>query len=166
MVRCALAQCGSSPQERGTLQMEHRIRELARFIPAGAGNTQNQRSNHGRTSVHPRRSGEHIKMREDGSKQTGSSPQERGTPFPRQRDLPRVRFIPAGAGNTVCCDGFPPRPPVHPRRSGEHGLACLPRCPATGSSPQERGTLLFLFDFAKFARFIPAGAGNTGWRVP
>ena len=51
---------GSSPQARGTPAMDAIRRQIARFIPAGAGNTAPRRGGRGLTTVHPRRRGEHI----------------------------------------------------------------------------------------------------------
>ena len=72
-----------------------------------------------------------------------------------------MRFIPAGAGNTL------PPPPienpitVYPRWRGEHGLlgACL--YSVAGLSPLARGTRVRYAVRPNPRRFIPAGAGNT-----
>ncbi len=70
----------------------------------------------------------------------GSSPQVRGTPIIEFRESLRVRFIPAGAGNTPLIILFHPMPPVHPRRCGEHIESRIRVVSAAGSSPQVRGT--------------------------
>ena len=51
---------GSSPRWRGTFPHIHRGSVQRRFIPALAGNIQNQRCNFGRDAVHPRVGGEHF----------------------------------------------------------------------------------------------------------
>ena len=73
----------------------------------------------------------------------------------------RVRFIPAGAGNT--CRRRPYRQPraVHPRRRGEHLAAGQQPSGRAGSSPQARGTPTSTSAHPCPSRFIPAGAGNT-----
>ncbi len=95
----------------------------------------------------------------------GSSPQARGTPLWKFSKIHGARFIPAGAGNTADSGLSASMISVHPRRRGEHAnppgceLLCL------GSSPQARGTLVAGDDHFHERRFIPAGAGNTVFRV-
>ena len=159
-----------------------------RFIPAGAGNTIYAQSTSGRRSVHPRRSGEHVRALFSSAINTrfipagagntvlwidehrlliGSSPQERGTPICGDSYPCHRRFIPAGAGNT---QELPERTiivAVHPRRSGEHLQSRVLFQRVLGSSPQERGTLPVRRLVDIYRRFIPAGAGNTAvYRVP
>ena len=90
----------------------------------------------------------------------GSSPHTRGTYHISTWTGPRLRFIPAHAGNISPSAKPTIRMTVHPRTRGEH-----PTCPGSngrtvGSSPHTRGT----FDNglgARFpGRFIPAHAGN------
>ena len=139
-LRCN-ANTGSSPQVRGTRHHGSQIRNAARFIPAGAGNT--------------------PKTLQPGDVLSGSSPQVRGTPGNDAQHHGEHRFIPAGAGNT----SFQPfrliRIRVHPRRCGEHNRSMETVSPAPGSSPQVRGTLKGTNVVTLNARFIPAGAGNT-----
>ena len=91
----------------------------------------------------------------------GSSPRVRGTLSCAGKEGLRLRFIPAGAGNTAssprtCCG-----PPVHPRGCGEHGQVG-PICQARhGSSQRARGTRAPRCSRRAESRFIPAGAGNT-----
>ncbi len=71
-------------------------------------------------AVYPRRCGEHSHGKKALPDQRGLSPQVRGT----QR-LPAAlghfrRFIPAGAGNTMCPASVSPCIAVYPRRCGEH----------------------------------------------
>ena len=96
---------GSSPQVRGTWEKYYRIGQRYRFIPAGAGNILIQRSTCFRTSVHPRRCGEHTDFSIDGDYDGGSSPQVRGTYAAGRRQTDVARFIPAGAGNICLRDG-------------------------------------------------------------
>ena len=92
---------------------------------------------------------------------TGSSPQARGT-LSVWEDWPVAdRFIPAGAGNTLCRRSALLLLSVHPRRRGEHRRSLIVDASMDGSSPQARGTHLPAEAPDRCGRFIPAGAGNT-----
>ena len=150
------------PRRRG----EHQIAParpglVVRFIPAGAGNTLTRFTFVLLLSVHPRRRGEHNSMEPAWSGSTGSSPQARGTLGARILVMTEERFIPAGAGNTICGAGSATRPPVHPRRRGEHATRRGTGINIDGSSPQARGTRRRFCRCQSGKRFIPAGAGNT-----
>ncbi len=73
----------------------------------------------------------------------------------------KMRFIPAGAGNTGHFIFIPTESTVYPRWRGEHEQAYWTPNGETGLSPLARGTLSNLFLTSGFSRFIPAGAGNT-----
>ena len=152
---------GSSPRVRGTPRLNLFTLEATRFIPAGAGNTRVGARWSPGSAVHPRGCGEH-KVEDF-------------------LDWLFDRFIPAGAGNTALslrlvrvravhprgcgehdvaggCHGVAP---VHPRGCGEHLKINFPRSGVFGSSPRVRGTRHRQPGHRQFARFIPAGAGNT-----
>ncbi len=97
--QAAQAAGGSSPLARGTRRPRTLSDDLARFIPAGAGNAFDQPGRHLELSVHPRWRGERIR---------------RGW-----RNRPGERFIPAGAGNASVARATMRRPAVHPRWRGE-----------------------------------------------
>ena len=90
---------GLSPQVRGTAQNHHRNSFQIRFIPAGAGNRTLCPLIAPSVTVYPRRCGEQRWNALTTLRDTGLSPQVRGTGFPRRVDSCVVRFIPAGAGN-------------------------------------------------------------------
>ena len=152
---------GSSPRARGTRE-PHPVRQsVARFIPAGAGNTAGPGTPGTRMSVHPRGRGEHGIMADEHIRAAGSSPRARGTQARGQGAALALRFIPAGAGNTCSGRSASRSRPVHPRGRGEHSSPVIPTAASAGSSPRARGTRLVARRAAERARFIPAGAGNT-----
>jgi len=152
---------GSSPQARGTLISGASKTKKRRFIPAGAGNTQDIAESAVGSTVHPRRRGEHQTDGSHTKTYSGSSPQARGTPYCVYISIDRKRFIPAGAGNTEACRGARGDNSVHPRRRGEHRMCGAMRYIESGSSPQARGTRGPDRNRRAQNRFIPAGAGNT-----
>ena len=91
---------GLSPLARGT-PFTYRVTSIsARFIPAGAGNSSSMRISSARATVYPRWRGELRGNRRCADRDVGLSPLARGTRRPRRYDIPDMRFIPAGAGNS------------------------------------------------------------------
>ena len=91
---------GSSPRGRGIRRAELRSALSMRFIPAWAGNTQQNQSDTSTTVVHPRVGGEYLFGGLLPQLKGGSSPRGRGIlRIASARDIGR-RFIPAWAGNT------------------------------------------------------------------
>ena len=76
-----------------------------------------------------------------------------------------MRFIPAGAGNTLAPVRGALLRPVHPRWRGEHDPSCDIEKMERGSSPLARGTHQINLRLECRDRFIPAGAGNTSRRT-
>ena len=91
----------------------------------------------------------------------GLSPLARGTRQNGLSSLVRLRFIPAGAGNTRRWHRQTPVLSVYPRWRGEHKICCKTRCKNSGLSPLARGTPPPVRLTPAQRRFIPAGAGNT-----
>ena len=116
-------------------------------------------------SVHPRGCGEHHRLHCRRECSGGSSPRVRGTPLLCGDDCRPFRFIPAGAGNTVTMVIALGLNAVHPRGCGEHPSSSLVPVAHIGSSPRVRGTRHVRHSYARFERFIPAGAGNTPSRI-
>ena len=133
--------CGSSPLARGTHPSRTHPHRHRRFIPAGAGNTQQSDVFRLPSLVHPRWRGEHVGSDDYTKQKHGSSPLARGTLDMDEQTIADTRFIPAGAGNTV-----------------EDRIKCWSDY---GSSPLARGTLRLGSRRPSRQRFIPAGAGNT-----
>ncbi len=98
-----LLHTGSSPRVRGTHPMPSHTPSATRFIPAGAGNTSPRYVLCPLSPVHPRGCGEHLCISIPTLNGSGSSPRVRGTLDPVLSPDRKLRFIPAGAGNT-CSD--------------------------------------------------------------
>ena len=96
-----IAISGLSPLARGTPERGAARHAKMRFIPAGAGNTVDGEFFIAGAPVYPRWRGEHDRPRHLAVADQGLSPLARGTQrlFPAQ--TLRIRFIPAGAGNTA-----------------------------------------------------------------
>ncbi len=91
----------------------------------------------------------------------GLSPLARGTLCRCQHCWRVIRFIPAGAGNTVPRIISLSSSTVYPRWRGEHVGRESFDCPYIGLSPLARGTRRQRIVRLPLHRFIPAGAGNT-----
>ncbi len=132
---------GLSPLARGTHveRVDSYIRR--RFIPAGAGNTVAGQIPNLSSPVYPRWRGEHPAFGEYFPPESGLSPLARGTQQHSMTLWIVIRFIPAGAGNTLGSYCVRRQYAVYPRWRGEHADFKQARNPAF--------------------RFIPAGAGNT-----
>ncbi len=91
---------GLSPLARGTLYYNRWTRYGARFIPAGAGNTNMGSAVNEIKTVYPRWRGEHEAISKTPAIAAGLSPLARGTRCSVNIDGDVTRFIPAGAGNT------------------------------------------------------------------
>ncbi len=116
----AAAASGLSPLARGTPKQRCNTGENARFIPAGAGNTEVVPFLMTINAVYPRWRGEHLFSQIYGLLLFGLSPLARGTPQPQHYVLCVVRFIPAGAGNTSSDPDVLSAQAVYPRWRGEH----------------------------------------------
>ncbi len=92
---------------------------------------------------------------------SGLSPLARGTRQNGLSSLVRLRFIPAGAGNTIVCKFAAAPLAVYPRWRGEHWSKYRQHVPYHGLSPLARGTHTIRAVLRPNIRFIPAGAGNT-----
>ena len=133
----------------------------ARFIPAGAGNTNSTTMKPSALTVYPRWRGEHLYCTPHSLGQHGLSPLARGTRFHPETTPAQIRFIPAGAGNTIKSGCSAIVCMVYPRWRGEHELIGPPNAYDGGLSPLARGTRHCARGKGVRFRFIPAGAGNT-----
>ncbi|SRY07083.1 Domain of uncharacterised function (DUF2825) [Escherichia coli] len=152
---------GLSPLARGTLVLLASRRAPVRFIPAGAGNTHSLARLNQLSPVYPRWRGEHSEYFADLFTDRGLSPLARGTRGNSFLDAALLRFIPAGAGNTLPSLVDEKSITVYPRWRGEHGGRIFYIPTVRGLSPLARGTLDRKYAPIDEKRFIPAGAGNT-----
>ena len=136
---------------------------FSRFIPAGAGNTGSRLRRSSRMSVYPRWRGEHKRPGARVWRLYGLSPLARGTRRPQLSTYTPWRFIPAGAGNTSRYSVPRLAGSVYPRWRGEHPCAFAAARMGSGLSPLARGTPRTPVLRSPRWRFIPAGAGNTGY---
>ncbi len=111
--------------------------------------------------VYPRWRGEHGRWADIQALCDGLSPLARGTLAIMYDELPKYRFIPAGAGNTESLWLAIMRTSVYPRWRGEHTNNRNIHGGDFGLSPLARGTRLNKRKFYCNQRFIPADAGNT-----
>ncbi len=152
---------GSSPRVRGTGLAGAENAEFYRFIPACAGNRWNLRRITRDQTVHPRVCGEQASAPAQPSRTFGSSPRVRGTGRGGQTAVPRLRFIPACAGNRWRTTRTASRCTVHPRVCGEQKRTAAANWNKPGSSPRVRGTARSPRPSRPSGRFIPACAGNS-----
>jgi len=146
---------------RGTGRVFFLAAVAARFIPAGAGNSQRPSRTASKVAVHPRGCGEQTLSCVLGRTAAGSSPRVRGTASFCTPKKEAHRFIPAGAGNRRSSSPRNGQMPVHPRGCGEQIAYRAAEKPTRGSSPRVRGTDDNMARAADMGRFIPAGAGNS-----
>ena len=92
---------GSSPRVRGTPRRHERGEPRHGIIPACAGNTSRSARRPRHPRDHPRVCGEHLRMRNNLSGDSGSSPRVRGTLLVMGRVNILRGIIPACAGNTL-----------------------------------------------------------------
>ncbi len=132
--------CGLSPLARGTPIGGQSGRHWSRFIPAGAGNTIVWFLLVPALPVYPRWRGEHSYKTVFLVQRRGLSPLARGTHTLVNGFTVGIRFIPAGAGNTLTACGVNGCLTVYPRWRGEHDLQRTPDASKAGLSPLARGT--------------------------
>ncbi len=131
---------GLSPLARGTHPCLVMAVKILRFIPAGAGNTKQHCCYVCRSTVYPRWRGEHTPSQYDSVLTPGLSPLARGTLWLELEWPVSLRFIPAGAGNTLTETGGNWCQSVYPRWRGEHLSHKLALLRLAGLSPLARGT--------------------------
>ena len=132
---------GLPPLARGT-RWHFVIRaEPQRFIPAGAGNSMCVRRDIQYCAVYPRWRGELNPKTEPKLIFNGLSPLARGTPDPRGAQIGDLRFIPAGAGNSLSGQRAARGNTVYPRWRGELQIQRAADGNHPGLSPLARGTL-------------------------
>ena len=114
------AHWGSSPLSRGIHPRPLTPGVLRGIIPALAGNTKFKELNVVTSKDHPRSRGEYFPAIVMGARIFGSSPLSRGIPRMRSMIGPRMRIIPALAGNTYSVRFGIQVAWDHPRSRGEY----------------------------------------------
>ena len=152
---------GLSPLARGTPAKADAFTNGHRFIPAGAGNSPGHPYTFLTRPVYPRWRGELTITRHYRHWLLGLSPLARGTLIMTHGRPDKVRFIPAGAGNSPVASFPVVSSSVYPRWRGELFPRDCDRHRPIGLSPLARGTLYKRGEFMETVRFIPAGAGNS-----
>ncbi len=153
---------GLSPLARGTPPLRSSTRSISRFIPAGAGNSRSILLALFRLAVYPRWRGELCIKTSVKNFAVGLSPLARGTLIMTHGRPDKVRFIPAGAGNSPVASFPVVSSSVYPRWRGELYINEVNLWKLYGLSPLARGTLFMRGSKSPRRRFIPAGAGNSG----
>ena len=136
---------GLSPLARGTPVLDIGGIITRRFIPAGAGNTDEIPGGSNQGAVYPRWRGEHVVSAAYRYSSIGLSPLARGTRAAALSGWFMNRFIPAGAGNTLIKFSPSKRHTVYPRWRGEHVRDSRAVSSEIGLSPLARGTRKYCF---------------------
>ena len=131
---------GLSPLARGTRTRDAPRFVGTRFIPAGAGNSHHDARATRQGSVYPRWRGELEREMHPGLWELGLSPLARGTLIMTHGRPDKVRFIPAGAGNSPVASFPVVSSSVYPRWRGELFPRDCDRHRPIGLSPLARGT--------------------------
>ena len=155
------ANSGLSPRVRGTLKRTEQRTPKNRIIPARAGNARWRATPGCAAADHPRACGERQRGGDVKESGYGSSPRVRGTREDTMRTIPRVRIIPARAGNATSILTGTDLAPDHPRACGERASDPPGHIFDSGSSPRVRGTRARGPGRSVDARIIPARAGNA-----
>ena len=109
---------GSSPRMRGKLHRSHLRTDVPRIIPAHAGQTRSPNARRVPFPDHPRACGANKVKTDITDADQGSSPRMRGKRRRRQGRRPRIRIIPAHAGQTTSSAEAAPKATDHPRACG------------------------------------------------
>ena len=147
---------------RGKLGQRTGDNALERIIPAHAGQTPTEAITAISDADHPRACGANGFCVEIDGMITGSSPRMRGKQADTVRGIPRMRIIPAHAGQTRVVRPTATGIADHPRACGANQEASLSRNVANGSSPRMRGKHGYIEVPELQRRIIPAHAGQTG----
>ncbi len=156
---------GLSPRGRGKPAVVWQRPRLARSIPAWAGETDRTGSSRGSPRVYPRVGGGNGLILSACEPAAGLSPRGRGKRSWRDMSAPRLRSIPAWAGETVICISLLLIVGVYPRVGGGNHHAAALRLLTHGLSPRGRGKRYPTSDDDWDRRSIPAWAGETRLRA-
>ena len=156
----AVQRSGLSPRVRGNLQVMPSGCQLARSIPACAGEPGLGSSDECTSQVYPRVCGGTPLTRPRRASPPGLSPRVRGNPLPPSETALRGGSIPACAGEPELAAKSGLEPEVYPRVCGGTGGGGRRRLAPAGLSPRVRGNPRFTGLTRPPAGSIPACAGE------
>ena len=152
---------GSSPLARGLPGHGHGAPHGGGIIPARAGFTGPRGRPCGRWWDHPRSRGVYAETCPARPSASGSSPLARGLLYRAWSAETHAGIIPARAGFTIPCFGYPKLSPDHPRSRGVYRSTWPASRRSRGSSPLARGLPRGPDDQRRDPGIIPARAGFT-----
>ena len=156
-----MSTAGSSPRVRGKHPLFCARDAAIRIIPARAGQTSSAMRDDVPSSDHPRACGANLMQLEGKYRKDGSSPRVRGKLAGLARGLPRLRIIPARAGQTSRAATGSTGTSDHPRACGANLFFSPCHLVQYGSSPRVRGKPGAGPHQRPARRIIPARAGQT-----
>ena len=157
---------GLSPRVRGRQAGEVVSQVALGPIPAGAGETVITSSTSKTTGAYPRGCGGDAFLSRGDSFERGLSPRVRGRQLAHGLSHPLLGPIPAGAGETFDHRASSARRRAYPRGCGGDDESPDAANLLEGLSPRVRGRPQGEPGKAYWRGPIPAGAGETLWRVP
>ena len=152
--------CGLSPRVRGSRNDAISIAHINRSIPASAGQPQPPCLQAGRPQVYPRECGAAVLPAFNAEYADGLSPRVRGSPSVILRHVPRIGSIPASAGQPARTSSSRRTCKVYPRECGAAVMIYTCSTPVQGLSPRVRGSPRIRRRLIRWARSIPASAGQ------
>ena len=153
-------QQGLSPRVRGSPYQPMSLPSPQRPIPAGAGEPARKAVSALPDRAYPRGCGGARRATQSRLTLRGLSPRVRGSPQAPEPGTPRVRPIPAGAGEPTPARASWRCRGAYPRGCGGAALYCQVDANEQGLSPRVRGSRDLAAEGLRLSRPIPAGAGE------
>ena len=151
---------GLSPRVRGNPQCREWSSAYLRSIPARAGEPSQALAIASQAEVYPRACGGTDTSVSRHQAERGLSPRVRGNRPRRWRSSPKLRSIPARAGEPSSWTMPPAKALVYPRACGGTTCVAISSITPNGLSPRVRGNRACLVYYDAQIRSIPARAGE------